>query len=221
MNSFCQTKRMQPQRGVVLIVALIILVVISMLATFSVRNSTSTETASGAVRTANLAAQAAEIALRYCEDAVLSGYSSSPTFVTTFDIATNVLSYSSTPTWKIMSNWDNASTTATYVLPGTAVNQTGLSGTFSRPPECMVEALPMQMPAGGAASNTVSFVITVRGFGPEVQAVASGASRRPSGTEVWLQSTIELMTPAGAGGGGGGAGGGSGDDGGDYGGTSP
>lgn len=203
------------QQGIVLIIALIMLVVISMLAALSMRNSSSTESISGAVRATNLATQAAEIALRYCEDStreVIGGASIFPaTSPTTFTEANNVLPFSSPPQWQDLTTWDSTST-ATFVLPTASVNQAGLTVTFSRPPECMVERLPTLV--SGAVSNATSFVITARGFGPEVP-VADASRSRPVGAEVWLQSTIELAS-SGAAGGGGGGGGGSSDPGGDY-----
>ena len=53
------------EKGVVLIVSLIVLVVISMLAVTSLRNVSSSEMISGNVRTTELANQAAEFALRF------------------------------------------------------------------------------------------------------------------------------------------------------------
>ena len=46
--------------------------------------------------------------------------------------------------------------------------------------------------SGGALSTTSTYVITARGFGPEVPAVDAARSR-PRGSEVWLQSTIEIQ----------------------------
>lgn len=202
------------QQGIVLIIALIMLVVISMLAALSMRNSSSTESISGAVRATNLATQAAEIAMRYCEDStreVVGGALIFPaTSPSTFTVA-NILPPSSPPQWQDLATWDSTST-ATFVLPTASVNQAGLTVTFSRPPECMVEPLPTLV--SGALSNTTSFVITARGFGPEVP-VADASRSRPVGAEVWLQSTIELAS-SGAAGGGGGGGGGSSDPGGDH-----
>jgi len=202
------------EQGIVLIIALIMLVVVSMLAAMSMRNSSSTESISGAVRSTNLATQAAEIALRYCEEstkAVISGTSSFPATSPTTFTAANVLPPGSPPAWQNLATWDSASTAA-FVLPTASVNQAGLTATFSRPPECMVEPLPTLV--SGAVSNTTSFVITARGFGPEVP-VADASRSRPVGAEVWLQSTIELAS-SGGGGSGGGAGGGSSDPGGDH-----
>lgn len=174
------------QRGVVLVIALIMLTVISLLAAMSMRNSISTESVSGSVRTGELATQAAEVALRYCEESVIQQVSGSVTFVAN----PAILPYSATPTWSVTSNWD-VSTSPAFVLPPTALNQTGLTTTYQRFPECIVENIPMAN-ASGVLSTTTTYVITARGFGPEVAAVDAARSR-PQGTEVWLQSTIELQ----------------------------
>ena len=181
------------QRGVVLIIALIMLVVISLLAIGSIRNAASTETVAGNVRTTELATQAAEIALRHCEASVLSTLTvaagGAPTYATTFT-PFNILTPSTPPRWQNMAIWDSASTAA-YVLPLSMVNQPGMTLTYRRAPECMVEPLPL-MPSGATVvSTTTSFVVTARGFGPEV-APADANRSRPVGSEVWLQSHIDL-----------------------------
>ena len=181
------------QNGVVLIMTLVILVVISMLALMSIRSSVTNEKISADIRSIALANQSAEVALRYCEQSVISGYSGTVTFTTTFSIASNVMPYSSVPRWQSTTIWDSTST-ATFVLPLTAVNQSGLLSTFQRPPECMVEQVPGYV--NSAVSNTASFVVTARGFGPEV-AAANASRSRPDGTEVWLQSTIVMGGLAG------------------------
>jgi type IV pilus assembly protein PilX len=175
------------QRGVVLIIALMMLVVISLVASISVRNATSSEAVSGGIRTTQLAMQAAEIALAYCENSLVKIASGTGTFVTSFP-ASKILPYSSTPKWTSTSIWDSTNT-STFVLPTATVNVTGAT-TYNRLPECMVETLP-EAAANGSISATKTFVITARGFGPEVPA-ADAARTRPVGSEVWLQSTIEL-----------------------------
>lgn len=183
----------QKEHGVVLIVALILLVIISLLSITSLRNASSSESVAGNVRTTEMATQAAEIALRHCEasvaDIVSVAGGASPSYTTTFT-ASNIQPLNDPPQWKSLSAWDTA-TTAAFILPATLVNQTGMTVSYQRPPECMVEPLPVLMPGGTAASTTSSFVITARGFGPEV-AAADAARTRPQGAEVWLQSHIEF-----------------------------
>ena len=175
------------ERGVVLIIALILLVVISLFAVTSMRNAASSEAVAGNVRTTELASQAAEIALRHCEAsatkivAVNGGDTTSTvaTYTTTF--ASSSISVANSVQWKSTTTWDAG--TVPYVLPSTMV---GGTTTYKRAPECMIELL-----TGGTGATAVAptaFVITARGFGPEVAA----GTGRPDGTEVWLQSTIEI-----------------------------
>lgn len=179
------------QRGVVLIVAMIMLIVVSLLAVTSMRNSASTEALAGNVRTTELATQAAEIALRHCESSVVelvtvAAGGTSTGYVTTMTSA-NILPSSTPARWQNTSTWDSA-TTMTFVIPTTVL---GGTSTYKRPPECMVETLPVMTAGSSSVSSTSSFVITARGFGPEVAASANRA--RPNGSEVWLQSHIELQ----------------------------
>lgn len=182
----------QAERGIVLVIALILLVVISMLAVTSMRNAGSSESVMGNVRTTELATQAADIALRHCESSAIKitklianplDTSAQATYPTTL-AAANVLRANTAVQWQSTPNWDT-STTAAFELPSSLV---GGTATFKRPPECMVESLTGITATGPPAS----FVITARGFGPEV-AAADASRSRPVGTVVWLQSTIEIQ----------------------------
>jgi type IV pilus assembly protein PilX len=168
----------------VLIIALIMLTIISLLATFSMRNAGTSEKISGNTRTTQMAQQAAEIALRYCEDAVVQTVTGTGTLVS----LPTINAYSSPPNWKnVAGNWDVAPAAKVFVLPSASVNA-GTSTTYPRFPECMVESMQV-LDATGAVSTTSTYVITARGFGPEVAAVDNNRSR-PVGSEVWLQSSI-------------------------------
>ena len=178
------------ERGVVLVIALIMLVIISLLAVNSMRNATSTESVLGSVRTSQLASQAAEIALSHCEYSVNDVVNSAGLYTTTFTSA-NILPTSTIPNWQSTTIWDTTSTVAIYILPIASVNLSGMTmTTYLRPPECMVERLPVMLSAG-VISTSNSFVVTARGFGPEIPAANAGRSR-PTGSVVWLQSTIQL-----------------------------
>lgn len=178
----------QGQQGIVLMIALIMLVVISMLATLSIRNATSSESVAGNVRTTALASQAAEIALRYCEDVLVS---TKPPTSAAAPAGWNELPYEAPPTepkWKDPTNWDKV-TAEVFVVPATSVN--AASVTFKRPPECMVQQVQVVAGTPLKLLTSTTYVITARGFGPEV-AAADGTRSRPLGSEVWLQSTIEV-----------------------------
>ena len=182
--------RHQAERGIVLVIALILLVIISLLAVTSLRNAGSSESVAGNVRTTELATQAADIALRHCESSAIkitklianaSDTSAQATYPTTL-VEANVQRVTTADQWKSVTNWDSTTTTAVFVLPSDLVGNTA---TYQRPPECMVESLTGVTPTGPPAS----FVITARGFGPEVAA----GTGRPAGTVAWLQSTIEIQ----------------------------
>jgi len=180
------------QRGVVLIIALVMLVVISLLTTLSIRSAVSSESVSGNVRTTEMATQAAEIALRYCEEAVLQLESGG---TVTFTATPTILPFSTSniPRWRqaVTSTWDVTGSDA-FVIPTAYVNTGGTAAdTYKRRPECLVERIGVVNAAGTALSTTSTYVITARGFGPEVPA-ANAARSRPKGTEVWMQSTIEI-----------------------------
>lgn len=177
------------QHGVVLVMALIMLVIVSLLATLSIRNAISTESVSGSVRTSQLASQAAEIALRYCEEAVVQINAGTVTLTT----IPTIQNYVSPPLWKDMTKWDGSSSVTAnvaFVVPAASVNIVGGAATYNRRPECLVERMPM-VTSAGVISTTSTYVITARGFGPEV-AAADATRSRPVGSEVWMQSTIEL-----------------------------
>ena len=171
------------QRGVVLIIALVLLVVISLLAVTSLRNAGSTESVAGHVRTTELATEASEIALRYCESKAIAMATAGVTPDSTLN------QWKTSATWDTPNTqkpWDGTSTSA-FVLSLALVNQPGMTTTYKRPPECMVEKLPVV-----TTGTSTFYVVTARGFGPEV-AAANAARSRPVGSEVWLQSNIELQ----------------------------
>lgn len=173
------------ERGVVLVIALILLVIVSLLAVTSMRNAVSTESVAGNVRTTELATQAAELALRHCESSALRiklrlrGDNASAE--ANYDAAgfPSAAVLATVDHWKSVAHWDTP-TTAVFVLPSELV---GGTATYQRPPECMVESLTSVLAPS-------AFLVTARGFGPEVAAADSNRTR-PTGTVVWLQSTFE------------------------------
>jgi type IV pilus assembly protein PilX len=191
------------QRGAVLIIALIMLGLLSLMAATSLRHAQSTESMAGNARTTELARQAAETALQHCEASLIKftalsfGDTSSAKaqYPTTFTDA-HIHPITKPPAWQdAAGKWDTPSNHV-FVLPLSLV---GNSALYKRAPECMVESInrllpdPVQpektaTPDDGASSN---FIITARGFGPEV-APASPQRLRPVGSEIWLQTQVSL-----------------------------
>lgn len=168
----------------VLIIALLLLIIISLLAINSMHTAASTETVSNNNRVVILGNQAAEIALRYCEEATTQQVNGAVTLAS----VPSIQDYAASPKWRDLNNWDSTRT-GVFVLPDSTVNQSGLAyATYSRRPECIVERVPVFDTTTSTTNTNRSFVITARGFGPEV---ADGTAR-PSGGEFWMQSTIDI-----------------------------
>lgn len=184
--------RPKSERGVVLVLALLMLVMISLLAVTGLRNAGSAESMAGNLRLTELATQAAEIALRHCEASVLADMAQAAggesTYPTTLDDS-YISPLGTPPNWQNKALWDGDAHSV-FVLPLELLNQPGvITSTYKRAPECMVEQLPAVPGVGRAATF---FVITARGFGPEVAGLAGGPRTRPVGSEIWLQSDIRV-----------------------------
>lgn len=190
------TATSQTQGGAVLIIVLIMLGLLSLMAATSLRNAQSTESISGHSRTTELANQAADLALRHCEASVIKfmvlsngdANSDEAQYPTTFTDA-HIRPITNPPAWQdAAAKWDTPSQHV-FVLP---LSLMGNASLYKRAPECMVESINRLAPSQTQPDETTSnFIITARGFGPEV-APAGPQRLRPVGTEVWLQAQISL-----------------------------
>lgn len=169
------------ENGVVLVVALIMLMVLSILASISIKGASSTEQIANQSRQKALAQQTAEAALRFCEQQVVAN-AANP--ATGFAPEAPPVGAGVRFTWETMSNWDAAVPAASLrtVAVAAAGDVAGGRPYFARQPECMTQYT--------TPGNTKLFVTTARGFGPEVIAAKDGNA--PKGTEVWNQSLITL-----------------------------
>ena len=179
-------QRARHQHGIVLVMALVLLVMISLVATLTIRRATSSEQVSKSIRTNTVAFQAAETALRFCEEQILTN--------SKVQSGTKTLEPAEWPDsgapslWKTRSNWDltagkaiaidsavvNSSDAAARKLPDDAL------------PRCMVEKMRLR-DVGGA--KVEAFLITAVGYSPDYH-VNKTTSTPDAGGEVWLQSTI-------------------------------
>ena len=169
------------ERGVVLIVALIMLMVLSILASVSIKGASSTEQIANQSRQKALAQQTAEAALRFCEQQVVAN-AANP--VNGFAPEAPPVGAGVPFTWEVITNWDALAPPASLrtVAISAFGDVAGGATYFARPPECMAQYT--------TPGNTKVFVTTARGFGPEVSGVKDG--NPPRGTEVWNQSLVTL-----------------------------
>lgn len=145
------------QRGVVLALALVMLVMITLIAVVALRGVTTEERISANLRASSVAFEQSELALRHCEAVVLAGGS-----------ALNNIVIAATSTagqaWRLATNWVAGSNPKLQVLPTNEYLDT------SRPvsaPACMVEEARVAPDPTVLATRlpNVAYVITARGFG--------------------------------------------------------
>jgi type IV pilus assembly protein PilX len=187
------------QRGVTLIVAMGLLLVISVIAAVTVKGSAGSEIIANNARSQELAWQAAEAALRYCEQGAINQRRATTTTVTLsisqYTLTIAPATASSVPLWSTTTNWDTSPSTAIsvplYKLDDASLNSgaSGISresakfqGIYQRAPDCIVQY------AGSVAPGSNVIWVVARGFGPEVSATGV----RPNGAEVFLQSTLDF-----------------------------
>ncbi|WP_165797543.1 pilus assembly PilX family protein [Solimonas fluminis] len=178
--------------GVVLVLALVLLVVMTVSSVVAMRGATASDMVSQNIRSQNLALQAAEIALRYCERQLMN------------NATLNVFSLNNGAVldeWRVAGNWTD--TTRVNTTPSSFL---GSTVTYATPPQCIVRRLSYDEMYGSInmdqttirpedrgvpPGNVFIYRITARGFSPEFQRNSSGKSI--SGSEAWVQSTIRTI----------------------------
>lgn len=157
-------KKRNTQQGFVLATSLIFLVIMTLLAVTAIRRATLDEKVSGNLREQNLAFQAAERALRYCQ----------LDYETTHLIPIRDKGLPNMPSeWELDANWVIGSGIATQLPAGTVKNVVAQ-------PQCLIEHwnMPPSSPGGGGTKTGLVHLITARGVGSTINAV------------VWLQVTL-------------------------------
>lgn len=172
----CLRQASAAQRGFVLVLALIMLVVLSAAAAWAAKAAISGEQVANNLRMLTGAQQSAEMALRYCENQMLGGNAAG--LKVNMDGAPNPVQ------WKTRSNWASKANT----LPASVTNSGDAAGiAMVVRPQCMVEELRL---AQSDMQNAQAYLITARGFSPDYSADASG--KTSTGTEIWVQSSLRF-----------------------------
>ena len=160
------------QQGVTLLVVMVMLVVIGLVSVSAMRRATNADMVANNSRLEQLAKQAAEAGLRYCEAQLI-----------TTGAAVKVQSANATaPAWNTFSNWQSGGTATT--IPEAYLKSTDTAMALPRQlPQCMAEYSPL--------GNSV-VIVTARGFSPDYTANNNGETQ--SGSVIWLQSIVSLQS---------------------------
>jgi type IV pilus assembly protein PilX len=167
------------QRGITLVITIILLVILSLIGTLNMRNATVSEQASNSIRTTAVAQQAAELGLQYCESVAMdtSGtvYPTQRLSIlnTTLTGTLTAGAWSATQTWA--TSGSQLFVTSSYFVSTNAAAKALVNG-----PRCVIQ--PVSNFAG------IGYLVTARGFANDAQINGNGAVT--SGAEVWLQSLI-------------------------------
>lgn len=168
------------QRGAVLFIALILLLVLTLIGVTSMQSTTLQERMAGNMRDYNLAFQAAEVALRagevFLQQPVLPNFSDDIGFYQAVDMTQ---SNPPDPIYETV-DWDNAGESA--AIGSYDDGPSTLEG-VATPPSYIVEELPPVIPVGGSlAADTAAVSVMYR-----ITAHATGGSDK---AEVILQTTF-------------------------------
>ena len=164
------------QRGVALIVALVMLVVIGFTSMAIMRGGLNADMLAHSARVQNFALQAAHLGLRYCEAQI-----ERPEAVRAIVLHPAPTMEPPQSLWADFASWVGEDAKA-VVVPDQAFGTPSSSITPTARPQCLVEATGIP---GGQ-----SYYVTARGFSPDFSADSAG--RTKTGSVVWLQSTVAL-----------------------------
>ena len=166
-----------PERGVALIVALVMLLVISIASVSVMRSAQTTDVVSENTRRQAQATQAAQAALRFCENAVVAG---------TLSPAAAAASVTQEE-WQTFNNWMSG----TAVSARREVSRAFVTSSDNKVIRSATFKLPQCMAQNRAVSGGSVVVITARGFSDNY--TEDQAGRTTAGSVVWLQSIISLQ----------------------------
>jgi len=173
----CKPKR--AHRGVTMIVAMVMLVVIGLMSVSVMRNSLNADLIANNVRDQILAEQAAHIALRYCEKQAKI----TANVLTPVDNDANPLT-PPPPLWATFANWkDGDAAYKVTKVPVDVLKSSDSSFWPTKRPECLPENSVMNNGKG-----TPIKIVTARGFSADY--TEDSAGRTKTGSVVWLQAVI-------------------------------
>lgn len=179
--------RRQAQRGIVLVVALILMGVIAVSTAVVMKGALAQDRVAAGIRANSMAVRAAEMALRYCEARVSTvpppaAANGIPLIPRGAGGAQQV--------WQTLANWNAANFRA--IVPSVFLFDGG-NAVYNRLPECMVEEIALNdaLTSSGQPGRNSAFVVTARGFSPDYLENAQGFA--VTGAVIWIQSTVQYV----------------------------
>lgn len=178
------------QKGISLIIVLLLLVVIGITSAAAMRGATSSQRVTNNVRMESNALQYAEAALRYCEAQLqLADLGRVNSLKAAVIPMVNMTVAGTTGAWENPVSWTGATGAGAAAATRTVLTSgqySSVSSSFlpAKAPECVVETQTL-----GSPTFTVT-VVTARGFSPDYQADGSGNTTH--GSVVWLQSILNM-----------------------------
>lgn len=192
-------RRFAPERGVILPIALIMLVILSVAGILAAKKSAITEQVSNNVRTSNVAQQAAEVGIRFCEAVVIDKIDGKSTlykawgdlFVADADLLSTTTDAGAGAKWRSIANWKKdagnlISVPVAFYAPNDSLSEVNTDARLSHAPTCIVQRL------APVASNI--FLITARGLSNNAE-VDDTTGKLKGGSEIWLQSILSPGNP--------------------------
>jgi Tfp pilus assembly protein PilX len=180
------------ERGVVLVVTLVLVVILSLLGTFAIRNATQSERSVNGIRSTEVAREAAETALRFCEQvAMFDGDGKDYTEYGSNGMRAQIITttigseFDQNAAWRKSANWAG---NRVIVLPpdyynkkptGTTVDATQLKIA----PRCLIQKIEST-----STPKLTGYLITARGFANNAKLAPTGIATQ--GAEAWLQSVL-------------------------------
>lgn len=187
-KSFKPRARPAAQRGVVLFMSLVFLVILSFVGIYAMRGTILGEQVSRNIRASEIANQAAETALRHCEDLVVAHDSSIKGKIQPID---HSIPEGELPRmWQTRANWWNA--TLVHDIPYDQLTASGArlfrAADEAMRPLCMVERFEVIPENPRVPDPRIGFLITAVGFSPDY--AQNAAHNATAGSEAWLQSAL-------------------------------
>lgn len=185
------------QRGVVLLITLVLIVVMSLLGTFAIRNATQSERSINAMRSAEVAREAAETALRFCEqvamfDAADKNYTEfGSTGMRERIIASPAIASEAdtSAAWRSADSWKG---NKAIEVPDSYFKKTGITtddaSQLKTAPRCLIQKI-----ASTAMPQLTGYLITARGFANDAN-FNPDTGKSTQGAEAWMQSVLTAGT---------------------------